>query len=142
MHLQSRSCVFVQVCTVSVCQSVCGGQRVKFRFRTGQVFGRCNSLCGASVRTSEYSNTLLSSLSKPKAISIRVITPYTGNTHTKINCTYNTQCCETPHFCRQPPKSPFLVILLESLWDIFSFSSHVFSWSVMKAAGCRHRLWF
>ena len=45
-------------------------------------------------------------------------------------------------YAHSPPKSPLLVILPESLWGIFSFASHVFSGSVMKAVGHCRCLWF
>ncbi len=49
VYLRSWSCVFVQIL---YCKCVCVVVVVgRVKFRTGQVLGRCDSLCGASVRT-------------------------------------------------------------------------------------------
>lgn len=90
----------------------------------------------------DYFYVLLPSFSRPKAIgSPGVITPSPAkHTHSKtcIPSIGITPCRKT----QLTPEAHFLVILLVSLWDIFSFASHAFSQRIMKAAGYLLCLWF
>lgn len=81
---------------------------VKFRFRTGQVLGRCNSLCGASVCTGwvlilYYLPSPSPRLSAPTELLHLIQASAHMTLHLEYTLTTgNTQCCETAPLCRVP----------------------------------------